>query len=80
MDNDWRLVNQANYLFRKQIMRTVFKVNGERDHAHCAFCWDKFSESPNKLHVGYCTLDKYWWICEQCYRDFKDQFEWEVVN
>ena len=38
----------------------------------------KFGESKEMLHSGYCTIDKYRWICEQCFQDFKDQFEWQV--
>lgn len=32
------------------------------------------------LHIGYCTCDRYRWICEQCYNDFKELFDWKLVD
>ena len=78
MEKDWRLVNQSKYLFGKVLFKTIFKQDGECDHAHCAFCWGKFSEDADDIHCGYCTTDKMWWICETCFHDFKDQFKWLV--
>ena len=80
MQNDWRLVNQKNYLNNKKLKRALFKYSGECDHRHCAFCWDKFSEDPADLHIGYCTIDNYWWICDQCFSDFSDEFLWEIID
>ncbi|MDT7806778.1 MAG: hypothetical protein QOJ70_591 [Acidobacteriota bacterium] len=34
---------------------------------------------PDVLHEGYATEDNYRWICEQCFKDFKDLFEWKVM-
>lgn len=48
------------------------------DHEHCAFCWDKFSENSEDLNKGYCTLDKKYWICEDCFNDFKEMFNFKV--
>jgi predicted Fe-S protein YdhL (DUF1289 family) len=35
---------------------------------------------PDVLHVGYATLDEYHWICEDCFRDFREDFEWKVLD
>ena len=35
---------------------------------------------PEDLHAGYCTEDEYWWICEACFHDFQDMFQWKVVG
>ena len=59
MENDWRLVNQINYLFGKKLLRRTFTEAAARDYAHCAFCWDKFSKRDGDLHCGYCTEDQY---------------------
>ena len=77
---DWRLTNQEKYIKEAQLIYSKYTINSKSDHAHCEFCWDKFGEEDNTLHFGYCTLDKYRWICEQCYNDFKDQFRWIVVK
>ena len=80
MQNDWRITNQINYLYRVKLRKVQFTQTLHSDHEHCEFCWDKFGEEEGMLHFGYCTLDKYRWICEQCFQDFKDQFEWQVLD
>jgi len=44
------------------------------------FCWAEFAEREDAtvLHEGYATVDKYHWICSQCFQDFKEQFGWRV--
>ena len=43
------------------------------------FCWDKISDCcEDALEFGYCTQDEEHWICETCYKDFKDSFKWEL--
>ena len=79
--DDWRLNGQERYLFRKRLVKKAFKALGYHDHEHCDFCWDKISEYDGDLNFGYCnTEDEHHWICETCYNDFKDMFEWTVVE
>lgn len=77
---DWRIANQQMYLQGKHLRKTNFIPNEQCDHVHCAFCWDKFGEDEKWLHLGYCTIDKQHWICEQCFKDFQNQFNWTVEN
>lgn len=77
---DWRLTNQEKFLKGVSLRYDKYSPRSRSDHEHCEFCWDKFGEGESMLHWGYCTLDKYRWICEQCYNDFKDQFEWTIVD
>ena len=77
-EQDWRLQGQENYLRLKKL---VFKNYSDRthksDHDHCEFCGDKFSELiPESLKSGYTTENDYHWICNKCFTDFKDKFEW----
>ena len=76
--NDWRLNGQENYLFKVKLIKKKFKSCGYHDHDHCDFCWDKFSEREEDLNVGYCTSNERHWVCEVCYEDFKDLFQWEI--
>ncbi len=32
------------------------------------------------LNHGYATQDDYRWICEKCFADFKNTFDWKVVD
>lgn len=73
--NDWRLLNQEDYLMNAKLIKSEYMKPSEKwDHDHCAFCWDKFSESDGDLHEGYCTTDKKYWICTECFEDFKKKF------
>ena len=78
MDKDWRLVKQHKYLDGKKLVFTRFVPSELLEHKHCSFCWDKFGKGDNSLEVGYCTSDGKWWVCEQCYKDFKEEFRWQV--
>lgn len=50
------------------------------DHDHCEFCGTKLSAGEGDLHEGYVTQDGYHWVCENCFEDFRDEFEWRVVR
>jgi len=76
--NDYRFQGQDKYLMNVQLFFSKFD-NTVRDHDHCDFCWRKFGEQAGDLSEGYCTLDKYHWICGNCFNDFKDMFQWKVV-
>ena len=39
---------------------------------------DDCSNIDDCSNYGYCTLDKKYWICEDCFSDFKEIFEWEM--
>lgn len=80
MDNDWRITNQMNYLYRLKLEKVIFEKTENTDHEHCEFCWEKFGDSPENLHVGYATPDRYYWICETCFHDFKEMFEWSIFT
>ena len=80
MKEDWRLTNQMNYLYRAALKKAVFEASSTNDHKHCEFCFDKFGEDAALKKAGYCTLDSYHWICDECFRDFCEQFEWRIEN
>lgn len=48
------------------------------DHDHCVFCFDKFSERPDDLSEGYHTADRKYWICPECFDDFREMFHFTV--
>ena len=78
--DDWRRLGQEKYLMGvKLIFQNYFVYSSEWDHDHCAFCGVKFSMNEGDLHFGYSTTDSYHWICEKCFQDFKDEFNWEVL-
>ena len=79
--NDWGLLNQKEFLMNAKLKKTDYtKPSDKWDHDHCAFCWDKFSENEGDLRQGYCTLDKKYWVCEECYNDFKEMFNFTVAD
>lgn len=82
-DDDWRLTKQEKILHGVRLFWTKYTQRSETwDHDHCEFCGAKFmvAHEPDVLHEGYSTEDRYHWICENCYEDFKERFQWEVVR
>ena len=84
MTNHWRRQGQEKYLKGVTLVRRSYvryAQNPDWDHDHCEFCYAKFmvEDHPGVLHDGYATLDDYRWICDQCFEDFRDEFEWKVV-
>jgi len=79
--SDWRLTNQEKYLKNKKLIMMDYKDRtSSTDHDHCEFCFEKFSEDTQDINNGYCTDDCYYWICLNCYNDFKELFQWNIIN
>jgi hypothetical protein len=79
MKNDWRLQGQEKYLKGVVLEKRHYKRYRKNwEHDHCEFCNRKFSEDLKDLNIGYSTIDCYHWICENCFNDFKNMFEWNV--
>ena len=78
MQNDWRLVKQENYLKHKIVTKAIFNETSDCDHVHCAFCWEKIGKDLGMAHFGYRVVDGPWWICDTCFRDFKELFCWTL--
>ena len=77
---DWRLQGQDKFLQGVTLIKKTYRPYREKgDHDHCEFCGTQFSELPEDLHVGYVTSDSYHWICEPCFNDFREMFQWSVV-
>jgi len=77
--DDWRLNGQEDYLFGITLTRKKFESCGYYDHAHCDFCWAKISDCcEGALEFGYCSSGETHWICETCYKDFKDLFKFKL--
>ena len=74
---DWRLTNQKEYLYGEQLIKGVFQETENNDHEHCAFCWIKIDKTNN---TGYCTTNRYYWICKKCFQDFQEEFAWKICQ
>ena len=82
---DWRLRGQEEYLKNATLYFRNFTPFSETwEHEHCEFCWAKFGTEQENLHQGYCTTpihsSKSIWICPKCYADFKENFNWTVLD
>lgn len=77
-DKDWRLCGSKDHLHGLTLKKSAFRGNIKNDHEHCELCWEKFGEGDGMLREGYCTLDSYHWVCEECFDDLKDHFKWRV--
>ncbi|MBO5033189.1 MAG: hypothetical protein J6D08_15165 [Lachnospiraceae bacterium] len=78
--DDWRLLKDVDYLKKAKINPT----DGQEIFKHapylkrCEFCLEPMQNDSNQ-----------WWfiphdlsccICEKCYKDFHDDFEWEKLD
>lgn len=84
-EDDWRLRGQEEYLQNKEFRFREFIPSGNGSlHTHCEFCWHKFMEYAEGVEdcsqEGFCSSDDKYWVCEECFRDFKDKFNWKLIN
>ena len=47
-------------------------------HEHCNLCWEKAMTDISG--VFYCTEDMKDWLCEECFNDFKDEYNWQAKD
>jgi hypothetical protein len=91
-DNDWRLAGDRTWLIRATLVLKSYRRRSETwEHDHCEYCWAVFSDptfphDDSNLHQGYSMMardrfaDDQIWICRTCFEDFKDRFQWTVVE
>ncbi|HEX5173378.1 MAG TPA: hypothetical protein VFV91_04460 [Gaiellaceae bacterium] len=92
MEEDWRLPGAGEFLNAAEFRHKAYEPGNEsNDHDHCAFCWRKFMEDtnplrePDSLGAGYAAVDRppgeddYYWVCDECFEDFRDRFGWSVI-
>ena len=80
LENDWRRMGQEKYLMGVELFY-VCQYHAPRpnwEHEHCEFCFEKIAEYEGCQHSGYCTIDRCHWICEQCFRDFQEEFHFQL--
>ena len=79
--NDWRRTGQEKFLKNIDLIK-IFpeKFVKERSisnfHEHCEFCMMVINS--DYLKVSYATKDLYHWICQDCFEDFKEEFNWRI--
>jgi len=76
---------QEGYLMGVTLIHRKYRQNPHNpnwNHDHCEYCGEIFSlfDDPEHLKEGYTTEDDYRWICSTCFNDFKDDFEWKVIE
>ncbi len=78
-DSDWRLMDQERYLHGVTLYRRIWtQTRPNWDHDHCEFCGEKFAAENADHREGYTTADEYRWICEKCFTDFRERFQWRL--
>ncbi len=78
---DWRLQGQETFLRNAVLYRRKYTpFRADWDHDHCEFCGTKFSGQNGDETEGYSTKDGYHWICFSCFADFRQMFNWQVID
>lgn len=71
--------NDFSHLRNKTFIKSRFEQWSDSwDHEHCQFCWK--SNSQFNSIPGYYTLDKYYWVCEECFSDYNDVLNLRVED
>lgn len=71
------------YLYRRKLKSAEYKTMNPGwldDHEHCIFCGAEFSEREDGLKRGMVTADDVYWICEECYQENREQYEWTLCR
>ena len=81
--DDWRLEFGKNPDFYKKYKWSLQKWTQTRehwDHDHCEFCNSKFMdlEKPGILRQGWTDEEQTYWICQECFEDFKEKYKWNI--
>jgi hypothetical protein len=81
---DWRLSNGGDFLNDLAFSKQAYtRYREDWDHDHCELCFAEFVEPPSVeegvLFKGYCTNDRYRWVCEGCFNDFKTHYRWQIA-
>lgn len=90
---DTETLEEAKNLLRPwlkgvRLKREMYKPSTPNwGHDSCEFCFAKFAEKeevPDALHEGYASKDipkrkdGYYWICENCFKEFRNTYKWKV--
>lgn len=78
--DDWRLLNDVGYLKGKSINPTCGAEILQKSNylKRCIFCWDKVDDTDYSF--WFVPEDISCCICEECYNDFFDMFEWNELD
>ena len=82
-DKGWRLDILRDVMRGETFALRAFKTppdKPELDHEHCEACFQKIMDLDREGidRRGYVTADGRSWICEACFADFSERFEWRV--
>ena len=76
---DWRIMGQEGYLLNKHLEHRLFQRSlCVEDFDQCEFCWAVFDKNKELPLKAYYAPDIKVWICEECFNDFKEHFNWSV--
>jgi hypothetical protein len=82
-DADWRSQGQERYLQGVALQRASYSPRRpDWEHDHCEFCGAKFGDRDlaGALTEGFATADRYRWVCETCFRAFRERFGWSLIE
>lgn len=80
---DWRLRDQNEYMQGMAFTHSKYIPESKNvDHTHCEFCWHKFMEKSEGIadcsSRGYRSCDGGYWVCEECFANFREAFGWKL--
>jgi hypothetical protein len=92
MDDDWRLMGQERFLQDATFVHKAYRAwSPTWEHDHCSLSTRKLVEKPtgaaDELTEAWAAVgrgpagqDDYHWVCDDCFKDFRERFAWKVAE
>ena len=68
------------YMIGQKLKPSRFESTESKDHEHCVMCAATFSSYEGDLKDGLITLDGINWVCLDCYKQYKDEYDWSILE
>ena len=78
--NKWFESNLKSNTFLDDAVLEKKTYPTSEEHSHCEFCWDKFGSDEEDLKSGYYESKTKSWVCDSCFKIYKDYFHWKVIE
>ncbi|MBO7485312.1 MAG: hypothetical protein J6T84_04560 [Spirochaetaceae bacterium] len=75
---DSRLNGQERYLINAHLIQSNCQEESSKQK-HCEFCMKEIV-FKSEYEKWYATKDRKYWICEKCFEDFKDMFNFRLLK
>lgn len=79
--NIWCVEEADNNMRNHVLLKVKFSDRlTETEHEYCEFCMARFGNVNKDFKEGYRTQNYYYWVCEDCFDEYKEEYHWTVKS